>query len=123
MFVVKKGRIFTPPVSAGSLRGITRGLVMEIAEELEIPNSEPELTRYDVRSDSVVRITFQVVTRGHRGECKVRARDRSGEETGSQIVPVHPSGRRSQLVSVDLTTRARAVDGELIGCRRLGARP
>ncbi len=48
IFVVKKGRIFTPPVSAGSLRGITRGLVFEIAAELDIPISEPELTRYDV---------------------------------------------------------------------------
>jgi branched-chain amino acid aminotransferase len=48
VFVVKRGSIFTPPVSAGSLRGITRGLVFDIAEELEIPILEAELTRYDV---------------------------------------------------------------------------
>lgn len=57
VFVVKKGRIFTPPVSAGSLRGITRGLVFEIADELEIPISEPELTRYDVFTADEVFLT------------------------------------------------------------------
>lgn len=48
VFVIKKGRLFTPPVTAGSLRGITRGTVLDLAEELGIPTSEPELTRYDV---------------------------------------------------------------------------
>ncbi|MCU1590732.1 MAG: hypothetical protein JWP11_1988 [Frankiales bacterium] len=80
---------------------------------------DAELTAYDVRSDSVVRITFQVVTRGHRGECQVRARDRTGTETGSQLVPVSPTGQRTQVVSVDLVTRTRAANGELVGCRRL----
>jgi hypothetical protein len=78
-----------------------------------------ELTAYDVRSDSLVRITFQVVTRGHAGQCQVRARDRTGLETGAQLVRVTPSGQRSQQVSVDLPTRARAANGELVGCRRL----
>ena len=80
---------------------------------------DAELTAYDVRSDALVRITFQVVTRGHRGECEVRARDRTGVETGSQLVRVTPSGQRSQQVIVDLPTRARAANGELVGCRRL----
>jgi hypothetical protein len=80
---------------------------------------DAELTAYDVRSDSLVRITFQVVTRGHDGECKVRARDRTGLETGALLVRVTPSGKRSQQVTVDLSTRARAAGGELIGCRRL----
>lgn len=48
VFVIKKGRLFTPPVTAGSLRGITRGTVLDLAEDLGIPTSEPELTRYDV---------------------------------------------------------------------------
>ena len=80
---------------------------------------DAELTAYDVRSDALVRITFQVVTRGHSGECKVRARDRTGLETGARLVRVTPSGERSQLVTVDLPTRARAANGELVGCRRL----
>src|SRR3954447_4158645 len=60
---------------------------------------DAELTSYKVESDSLVRISFDVVTRGHNGECKVRARDRSGSETGSQIIPITPSGRRSQAVT------------------------
>jgi hypothetical protein len=80
---------------------------------------DAELTAYDVRSDSLVRITFQVVTRGHAGECKVRARDRSGVETGARLVQITPSGKRSQQVTVDLPTRSRAANGELVGCRRL----
>ena len=80
---------------------------------------DAELTAYDVKSDSLVRITFAVVTRGHRGECKVRARDRTGVETGAQLVQVTPSGERNQVVTVDLPTRARAANGELVGCRRL----
>jgi branched-chain amino acid aminotransferase len=48
IFIVKKGRVFTPPVSAGSLNGITRLVVMEIVRELGYPLSEPMLTRYDL---------------------------------------------------------------------------
>ena len=48
VFIIKKGRLFTPPVTAGSLRGITRGTVLELAEGMGIPTAEPELTRYDV---------------------------------------------------------------------------
>ena len=80
---------------------------------------DAELTKYDVRTDTLVRITFQVVTRGHAGECMVRARDRTGAEAGAQLVRVTPSGQRSQEVTVDLPTRARAANGELVGCRRL----
>jgi hypothetical protein len=80
---------------------------------------DAELTAYKVRSDALVEITFQVVTRGHEGECMVRARDRTGVETGSQLVHVTPSGQRSQQVVVELATRARAANGELVGCRRL----
>ena len=85
----------------------------------EAGRMDGQLTSYDVRSDSLVRITIQVVPRGHRGECKVRARDRAGNEAGSQIVPVTPSSRRTQLVTIDLATSSRPVDGELVGCRRL----
>ncbi|MBV9658341.1 MAG: branched-chain-amino-acid transaminase [Verrucomicrobia bacterium] len=48
VFVVKRGQIFTPPVTAGSLRGITRGVIFDLCAEADIPISEPDLTRYDV---------------------------------------------------------------------------
>ncbi len=47
-FLIKGGTLFTPPVSAGALRGITRGTILDLAEELGIPVKETELTRYDV---------------------------------------------------------------------------
>ena len=48
IFIIKRGQIFTPPISAGALRGITRSVVFEIAAELGIKISESEITRHDV---------------------------------------------------------------------------
>ena len=48
VFIVKNGAIFTPPISSGALAGITREVVFEIAAELGIAISEPEMTRYDI---------------------------------------------------------------------------
>lgn len=48
VFIIKKGQIFTPPISAGALRGITRAVVFEIAEELGIKITETDITRHDV---------------------------------------------------------------------------
>jgi branched-chain amino acid aminotransferase len=48
LFIVKNGQLFTPPLSAGALYGITRGVVMELAEEEGLGVSEPNLTRYDL---------------------------------------------------------------------------
>jgi branched-chain amino acid aminotransferase len=48
VFVIKRGQIFTPPISAGALRGITRSVAFEIAAELGIKVTEAEITRHDV---------------------------------------------------------------------------
>jgi branched-chain amino acid aminotransferase len=48
LFIVKEGRLFTPPLSAGALYGITRRVVMELAAESGLKVSEPNLTRYDL---------------------------------------------------------------------------
>jgi branched-chain amino acid aminotransferase len=48
VFVVKRGQIFTPPIAAGALRGITRLVVFEIAAELGIKATETDITRHDV---------------------------------------------------------------------------
>jgi branched-chain amino acid aminotransferase len=48
LFIVKDGRLFTPPLSAGALYGITRGTVMELARQAGWEVSEPNLTRYDL---------------------------------------------------------------------------
>jgi branched-chain amino acid aminotransferase len=48
VFLIKRGRIMTPPISAGALRGITRAVVFDIAAELDIEITEPEITRHDL---------------------------------------------------------------------------
>ncbi len=48
VFIVKRGQIMTPPITAGALRGITRSVVFDIAAEFGIKISEPEITRHDV---------------------------------------------------------------------------
>jgi branched-chain amino acid aminotransferase len=48
IFIVKEGRLLTPPLSAGALYGITRLVVMELAAEAGMNVSEPNLTRYDL---------------------------------------------------------------------------
>ena len=48
IFVVKKGRLYTPPVYAGSLGGITRHAVLELAAAAGLSVTETQLTRYDL---------------------------------------------------------------------------
>jgi branched-chain amino acid aminotransferase len=48
VFIVKHGQIFTPPVTAGALRGITRSVVFEIAAELGVKVRDTDITRHDV---------------------------------------------------------------------------
>jgi branched-chain amino acid aminotransferase len=48
VFIIKENQLFTPPLSAGALYGITRRVVMEMAAESGLTVSEPNLTRYDL---------------------------------------------------------------------------
>ncbi len=48
IFTVHKGEILTPQASQGALKGITRGTIFDIAQELNVPIREVNMTRYDV---------------------------------------------------------------------------
>lgn len=48
IFLVKGGEIYTPPIDAGILEGITRNVVIEIAEAAGIKVHQIPLTRHDV---------------------------------------------------------------------------
>jgi branched-chain amino acid aminotransferase len=48
VFIVKRGEIYTPPIYAGSLRGITWQAVLDIAAELGLKVTVQNLTRYDL---------------------------------------------------------------------------
>ncbi len=48
IFILKDGKMFTPPLSAGALYGITRAAVVDLARQQGIEVTEPNLTRYDI---------------------------------------------------------------------------
>jgi branched-chain amino acid aminotransferase len=48
VFIIKHGQIFTPPITAGALQGITRSVVFDIAGEFGIKVSEADFTRHDI---------------------------------------------------------------------------
>ena len=48
VFIVKNGKVTTPPISAGALDGITRRAVIEILGEMGIPCAETNMTRFDM---------------------------------------------------------------------------
>ena len=81
LFIVKNGNLQTPPLSAGALYGITRGVVMEMAGESGMEVTEPNLTRHDLfNADEcfltgtgaelvpVVKIDGRVIGNGKPGE-------------------------------------------------------
>lgn len=48
IFIRHKDTWFTPPTSAGALRGITRGAVLDLMDQLGFACQESNMTRYDV---------------------------------------------------------------------------
>jgi len=48
VFIVKDSCIFTPPIEAGTLDGITRALVIKLAKGEKIEVTEKNLTRFDL---------------------------------------------------------------------------
>lgn len=50
IFIWRDGELITPPAHAGILEGITRQVVLELAQEMELPLQEDMLTLYQVYS-------------------------------------------------------------------------
>ncbi len=48
IFIIKKGQIFTPPIYAGALGGMTRKCTMDIIKTMGKQTVETNLTRYDL---------------------------------------------------------------------------
>ncbi|MBX6394397.1 MAG: branched-chain-amino-acid transaminase [Alicyclobacillaceae bacterium] len=48
VFIVKNGKVITPPTYLGALEGITRNAIIEICEKEGIPVAEQPFTRHDV---------------------------------------------------------------------------
>jgi branched-chain amino acid aminotransferase len=103
IFIVKEGRLFTPPLSAGALHGITRGVVLELARENGMAVGEPDLTRYDLfNADecfltgtgaeiiAAVKIDGRVVGDGKPGPVTGRLVGQYRALTGSTGEPIYP---------------------------------
>ncbi len=48
IFLIRNGVLHTPLISDGALDGITRGVILELADQLGVPYVERSLTRYDI---------------------------------------------------------------------------
>jgi branched-chain amino acid aminotransferase len=48
LFIVRNRQIYTPPQCMGTLRGITRDTVLDIAKKLSLPTHEHVLTRHEL---------------------------------------------------------------------------
>ncbi|WDI45124.1 branched-chain-amino-acid transaminase [Bremerella sp. P1] len=48
IFIVRDGNLLTPPTDAGILEGVTRDVVLELAQAAGIPTFEKTLTRHDI---------------------------------------------------------------------------
>ncbi len=102
IFVVKNGEIFTPPISAGALRGITRQVVLEMAAELGLRITEPMMTRYDIYTAdecfltgtaaeviAAIRLDTRVIGDGKPGPITQRIVARFRELTRSTGTPIY----------------------------------
>jgi branched-subunit amino acid aminotransferase/4-amino-4-deoxychorismate lyase len=54
LFWVQAGRVCTPPLAAGILRGITRGVVLEICQQLQVPVQEAHIQLEELRTADAV---------------------------------------------------------------------
>ena len=102
IFILKRGTLFTPPISAGGLRGITREVVFKIAAELGIAVREPEMTRYDIYTADecfltgtaaeiipVISLDKRLIGNGKPGPQTARLISRFRELTQSSGTPIY----------------------------------
>jgi branched-chain amino acid aminotransferase len=84
IFCVRRGRLYTPPVTDGALDGITRRCILELAASLPIPVSEDSLTAFDLYTADEVFLTG----------------------TGAELIPVREiDGRRLSVCPGPIFTR------------------
>jgi branched-chain amino acid aminotransferase len=101
VFVVRDGLLKTPPAHSGILEGITRQVVIELTQEMELPFREDMLTLYEVYTADecfltgtaaeivpVARCDGRVIGDGKPGPITKRLMERFKEVTVTEGVPV-----------------------------------
>jgi len=94
IFIVRDGKLHTPPPEAGILEGITRQTVIDIAIDMGIPVKELPMTRYDIFTADecfltgsgaelipVVKLDGRLIGDGKPGVMTKKLLDRFHEET------------------------------------------
>jgi branched-chain amino acid aminotransferase len=102
VFIVKLGEIYTPPIYAGSLRGITWQTVLDISAELGLKVHVQPLTRYDLYTAdeffltgtaaeviAAVKLDGRVIGDGKSGPVTQRVIARFRELTQSTGTPIY----------------------------------
>ena len=97
VFIVRDGRLFTPPTASGILEGVTRNVVIQSARDSDIVVLEKNLTRYDLYCADecfltgtaaevipVTKIDGRVIGTGKVGPVTARLVQAFGELTGKQ---------------------------------------
>lgn len=97
IFFVKDGKLYTPPVDAGILEGVTRNTVLELARELGIETFEVPFTRHDLYTADesfltgsaaevvpVTRLDGRQIGSGKAGPVTLRILDRYRLETQNE---------------------------------------
>jgi branched-chain amino acid aminotransferase len=108
LFILKGKHLITPPLYAGALYGITRGVVMELAGRAGLTVSENNLTRYDLfNADEcfltgtaaeiipVVKIDGRVIGSGRPGPMTRKLEDDYRKETKSSGEPIYRTVEKS----------------------------
>jgi branched-chain amino acid aminotransferase len=101
IFIVREGLLKTPPAHAGILEGITRQVVLELAQDMELPAREDQMTVYEVYTSDecfltgtaaeivpVARCDGRVIGDGKPGPITKRLMERFKEVTVTEGVPV-----------------------------------
>jgi branched-chain amino acid aminotransferase len=107
VFIVRGNELLTPPLSAGALYGITRGVTMQLGRAAGLQVAEATLTRYDLfNADEmfltgtgaevvpVVKMDGRLIGSGKPGPITGDLMKRFHELTRSSGEPIHPDQPR-----------------------------
>ncbi|HOV21735.1 MAG TPA: branched-chain-amino-acid transaminase [bacterium] len=102
IFIVKGDTLSTPPVSVGTLEGITRDIVMELGKNIGLKVKEDNITRYDIYTCEemfltgtaaeivpVVKVDGRIIGSAKPGKITKKIRDEFINLTQVEGVPVY----------------------------------
>jgi len=101
VFILRRGRLITPPLHMGALEGVTRNVVISLARDLGIPVAEEAFTRYDLYTAEecfltgtaaeivpVSNVDSRPIADGRPGPVTLRLIEKFRELTRSEGVPI-----------------------------------